>query len=150
MKTPSVVNMIALLATCLFSNTTTWAQTDEQSPDSEGMVTASAAANLDPDFFVTADITGVELVDADGAQILQIKGTIDADKFKRAWMQIGSGSNPETWKFVGQKRKYPIRDGVLGYVPLAEFSGADVWQIVINVEHRNGERKSDRHPVRIN
>ena len=81
-----------------------------------------------------AEITGVDPVQSDAGTVLHVLGTIDADGFKRAWMQIGAGENPGNWKFVGQKRKYAIQDGVLGVVPLAEFSGADVWQVVINVD----------------
>ncbi len=99
---------------------------------------------------ITAEITGVELVSADDRDYLHILGTIGAPWFKRAWMQIGQGSTPSTWRFVGQKRKYPIEDGVLGKIPLSEFSGGDLWQVVINVEDTNGLTKQARFPVRIN
>jgi hypothetical protein len=115
-----------------------------------GMVNAKAALGVEPGFFVTAVITGVEPVETEAGTVLHIKGTIDSDGFKRAWMQIGAGTDPGAWKYVGQKRKYAIQDGVLGVVPLTEFSGSDVWQVVINVEHRNGITKSTRYPVRIN
>ena len=99
---------------------------------------------------ITARITGVELVSADDRDYLHILGTIDAPGFKRAWMQIGQGSTPTTWRFVGQKRKYPIEDGVLGKIPLSEFSGGDLWLVVINVEDTSGLTKQARFPVRIN
>jgi len=114
-----------------------------------GMVNATAALSVEPDFFVTAEITGVEKVQTQAGTILHVKGTIDADGFKRAWMQIGAGDNPGTWKYVGQKRKHVIRDGVLGVIPLGEFSQSGTWQVVINVEHQNGIRKSARYPVNI-
>lgn len=114
-----------------------------------GIVNAKAALGVEAGFFVSAEITGVDPVETDAGTVLHIKGTIDADSFKRAWMQIGPGENPGAWKYVGQKRKYPIHDGVLGVVPVAEFAGADLWQIVINVEHKNGVSKSARYPVRL-
>lgn len=114
-----------------------------------GMVNAKAALGVEAGFFVTAQITGVDPVETETGTVLQINGTIDSDHFKRAWMQIGPGENPGTWKYVGQKRKYPIHDGVLGVVPVSEFAGADVWQIVINVEHKNGVSKSARYQVRL-
>ena len=52
-------------------------------------------------------------------------------------------------RFVGQKRKYPIRDGVIDKIPIAQFAGADKWQIVVNVEHKNGIVKRARYPVTI-
>jgi uncharacterized protein YfiM (DUF2279 family) len=113
------------------------------------MVNAKLALGATGDFFVTAEISGIELLQSDAGEAIQVKGTIDADHFKRAWMQIGAGENPGAWKFVGQKRKYPIRGGVLGTVPITEFAGAELWQLVINVEHKNGVTKSARYPVRI-
>ncbi len=99
---------------------------------------------------IKAEITGVELVSADDRDYLHVLGTITAAGFKRAWMQIGQGSAPTTWRFVGQKRKYPIENGVLGKIPLSEFSGGDLWQVVINVEDTSGLTKQARFPVRIN
>lgn len=115
-----------------------------------GMVNAKAALGVGAGFSLTAQITGVEPVETETGTVLQIKGTIDSDGFKRGWMQIGPGENPGSWKYVGQKRKFPIRDGVLGTVPLTEFAGADVWQIVMNVEHKNGVQKSARYQIRLN
>jgi hypothetical protein len=114
-----------------------------------GMVNATAALSVEAGFFVTAEIIGVDKVQTQAGTILHVQGTIDADGFKRAWMQIGAGDNPGVWKFVGQKRKYAIHDGILGVIPLGEFSQPGVWQVVINVEHRNGIRKSARYPVNI-
>ncbi len=115
-----------------------------------GMIDARAALGVDPDFFVTAEISGVDFVQSESSSALHVNGTIDANGFKRAWMQIGPGENPGAWKYVGQKRKYPIRNGTLGVIPISAFKGADVWQVVINVEHSNGVRKSARYPVKIN
>ena len=114
------------------------------------MVNARAALTVEPDFYMTADITGVELIDIDGRENIRVVGTIDAAAFKRAWMQIGPGENPGGWKYVGQKRKYPIHDGTLGTIPLTEFFGSELWQVVINVEHVNGIVKRDAFPVNIN
>ena len=100
--------------------------------------------------FLVAEITGVEPVETEAGVELHIKGTVDSDDFKRAWLKIGAGTEPASWRYVGQKRKYPIKDGVLGRVPLNEFSGSDVWQVVISVEHKDGSRKSATYPVRLN
>ena len=99
---------------------------------------------------LVAEITGVEPAETEAGVVLHVKGTVDSDAFKRAWLKIGAGRDPETWRYVGQKRKYPITDGVLGVVPLTEFSGSDVWQVVVSVEHRDGTRKTARYPVKLN
>ena len=115
-----------------------------------GVTLFALSAFAQSGYFLVAEITGVEPVETDAGVVLHIKGTIDSDAFKRAWLKIGAGTEPETWRYVGQKRKYPIKDGVLGEVPLTEFSGSDVWQVVISVEHKDGSRKTARYPVRLN
>lgn len=115
-----------------------------------GIVDARAALGTGADFSITAEITGVQPVPADAPAALQVQGTIDADSFKRAWMQIGPGDNPAQWRYVGAKRKYPIVDGTLGTIPLSRFAGADTWQIVVNVEHKNGVVRRDAYTFRLN
>jgi len=114
-----------------------------------GLVNARTALGAEPDFFVRAELSGAEFVETEGRSVLEIHGTIDATRFKRAWMQIGPGEEPATWKYVGQKRKYPIRDGLVGWIPLSEFAGADLWQVVVNVEDENGVVRRGRLPVRL-
>jgi hypothetical protein len=114
-----------------------------------GMVNAQAALSVDADFSITAEITSLEPVPQEAPQFIRVKGTIDASAFKRAWMQIGPGENPGGWRYVGQKRKYPIVDGTLGTIPINQFTGSELWQVVINVEHRNGVVKSAAFPIKI-
>ncbi len=115
-----------------------------------GMVDARAALSVAADFSVTVAITRVEFVPADAPQFARVFGTIDASEFKRAWMQIGPGENPGAWRYVGPKRKFPIRDGELGTIPISQFSGADLWQVVVNVEHKNGVIKRAVFPITLN
>lgn len=115
-----------------------------------GMVDARAALSVGPDFSVTAEITRVELVPSDAPQFARVYGTIDASEFKRAWMQIGPGENPGGWRYVGPKRKFPIRDSELGIIPIRQFAGADLWQVVVNVEHKNGVIKRAAFPITVN
>ncbi len=112
-----------------------------------GMVNAQVALGVEPDFSVTAKITKVEALPADAPQFVRVTGTIDATGFKRAWMQIGAGENPGGWRYVGPKRKYPIHNGELGTIPIRQFSGSDLWQVVINVEHKNGVVKKAVLPI---
>ncbi|RZV36083.1 MAG: hypothetical protein EX272_09400, partial [Chromatiales bacterium] len=114
-----------------------------------GMVDARAALNADADFSVTAEITGLELFPSDAPQYVRVRGTIDASDFKRAWMQIGPGENPGGWRFVGQKRKYPIVNGEIGTIPLRSFNSSGLWQVVVNVEHKNGVVKRAAFPITV-
>ncbi len=114
-----------------------------------GMVDAAAALSVTPDFYITAEISSAEIVETETGKWVHVNGTIDASEFKRAWMQIGPGENPGQWLFYGQKRKYPIENGLLGRIQLARFTGHDLWQVVINVEHENGVVRSASFPFRI-
>ncbi len=114
-----------------------------------GMINAKAALSVENDYSVTAEISRVDLVPAEAPQFARVYGTIDASKFKRAWMQIGPGENPGSWRFVGPKRKYPIRDSELGIIPIRNFNSEGIWQVVVNVEHQNGVIKRAAFPVTI-
>jgi hypothetical protein len=114
-----------------------------------GMLDARTALSVDPQFFVTAAIDRAQLVQVEGGgSRLRIIGTADAEMFKRAWLQIGAGENPASWKSVGSKLKFPVRNGTLGSIPRREFRGSELWQLVVNVEHKNGTVKRAVYPVR--
>lgn len=114
-----------------------------------GLVNAQAALSVAADFSLTAEISSVELVTPEAPQFARVNGTIDASHFKRAWLQIGPGENPGEWRYVGPKRKFPIKNGVLATIPISNFSGSDLWQVVVNVEHQNGIVKRAAFPVTI-
>lgn len=114
-----------------------------------GMVDARAALGVDADFFIRADITGLQAMPAEAPQLIQVVGTVDASEFKRAWLQIGPGENPSAWRYVGAKLKFPIIDGALASIPLSQFAGNDLWQVMVNVEHKNGVTRRDLFPIRI-
>jgi subtilisin family serine protease len=114
-----------------------------------GMVDARAALGVDPGFHVTAEISNVVLVPADAPQFASVRGTIDASRFKRAWVQVGPGENPGGWRYVGQKRKFPIKNGEIATIPINQFVGADLWQVVVNVEDANGVLKRAVFPIEV-
>jgi subtilisin family serine protease len=114
-----------------------------------GMVNPRAALAAAPGFRMIAEITKVELLPAEAPTHAHVWGTIDATQFKRAWLQIGPGENPGAWRFVGQKRKQPIRDALLATIPLKDFAPAGRWLVVVNVEDKSGVVKRAAFPVRI-
>lgn len=115
-----------------------------------GMVNAQAALSVDPGFTMTAEISDLKREQTEeGADFVRVEGTIGAARLKRAWVQIGPGENPGVWKYVGQKRKYPITNGTISTIPVGEFAGADLWQVVVSVEDRNGVIRRAARPIRI-
>jgi len=114
-----------------------------------GMIDPRAALAVAPEFRIVAKITKVDLAPAAAPTAAQVWGTVEATHFKRAWVQMGPGENPDAWLFVGQKRKLPIRDGQLASIPLITFTRNGPWTIVVNVEDKNGVVRRDRILVRI-
>ena len=88
------------------------------------------------DKYVAASVD--QLVPDGETETLAIHGNADADKFKRAWLQIGQGAEPTAWKYVGLKMKRPVKNALLSKIPLSEFEGGGVWTIRLNVEHVDG------------
>lgn len=76
--------------------------------------------------------------------VVQVQGTTDADGFGRARLEIGAGAEPAAWKPVAAEIGKPVRGGVLGEIPAAEFAGSAKWQIRLITEHRNGRSREAR------
>ncbi len=106
-----------------------------------GLLDARAALSADPSFFIVPEITGVNVVAAGNQQKVQVMGTADADRFKKAHLEIGAGSNPAQWKSVSQDLISPVRNGVLGEIPASQFAGSVEWTIRVVVEHQNGRMR---------
>lgn len=103
-----------------------------------GLVDARRALLIDPDFHIDVSIKEVKLVRDKDDEALHVDGTVDADALKRAWITIGLGDNPTSWKRVGRKLKRSVVDGELASVPRSDFTEPGRWQLVVNAEHKNG------------
>ena len=108
-----------------------------------GLLDARAALNADPDYFVEAEIGVVGVVQKDGKQLVQIKGTANANKFKEAWLELGAGESPSKWKKIGKKLKKPVKQGILGEIDAQSFKGAKLWVVRIIVKHKKRQRTTE-------
>jgi hypothetical protein len=115
-----------------------------------GLLDAKAAAAADPEFFLEARILGVWVVEKDGEPFLRVFGTADADAFRKAWIEIGSGKNPRRWKAVSKTVTRPVRDSVLDDLSADNFAGAGQWTLRLVTEHQNGKRREARFYLRLN
>jgi hypothetical protein len=113
-----------------------------------GRLDVKAALAADPAFFVEAEIAGLEVVQTHGAQLVQVKGTADADRLKSARVEIGAGEVPDHWKRVGELDQ-PVRDGVLATIPAAELRGTPVWMIRLVAEHAGGRSREMRFQLNL-
>jgi len=113
-----------------------------------GLIDPRTALSVDKNFYLDASVG--QLVPNADAQTLEIHGRADADRFKRAWVQIGEGEVPESWKYVGLKLKRPVKDALLSEIPLSEFGGGNgVWTVRVNVEHESGTVRRATKAVRL-
>ncbi len=103
-----------------------------------GLVDARATLSTDPAFFVEARIAGVAAVVEDGATVVRVDGTADADRFVRAWLEIGAGAEPSPWRAVGEPLAALVRLGEVGQVAAAALQGELRWPLRLRVEHSDG------------
>jgi subtilisin family serine protease len=106
-----------------------------------GLLDAAAALKADPAFEIVADISGIEVVEAEGGGLaVAVNGTAGADRFARANVYIGQGENPASFKAVAAL-KAPVEAGRLALIPAGEFRTAPVWTIRLVVTHANGKTR---------
>lgn len=114
-----------------------------------GRLDVAAALAADPRAFVDARIAGIAVERRDGAVVVRITGTADADRLASARIELGQGEAPTTWRSVSRRIERPVRDGVLDDVAAQNFAGSTVWVLRLVVEHANGTRRESRHVVRL-
>lgn len=76
-------------------------------------------------------------------------GTATADRFRRAWLEIGEGESPSSWKKVGAELTSAVEAGPLGRIPATELAGAQVWSVRLVVEHEDGKTREARYVLRL-
>ncbi len=109
-----------------------------------GLLNATAALETDPAFFVDSAITGVEVIEQKGKPYLRIVGSANADKLKRAWIEIGESDEPSSWKKISKDIKKRVENGVLDTVDAQHFRGAQSWTLRLTTEHKNGRKREAR------
>jgi len=114
-----------------------------------GLLDAAAALKADPNFFVEARINGVSVVQVDGQPHLQIDGIVNANQFKRAWIEIGAGENPQEWEKVAGDFTTPAKSGALARIAARKFAGAKTWVLKLVTEHKNGNQRENRFVLKV-
>ncbi|MGV6807391.1 MAG: S8 family peptidase [bacterium] len=113
-----------------------------------GVLNAPAALAADPNQYLTAAITAVEPVQVDGKYRLVVSGTVEGSQFKRAWLEVGPGQEPTTWRGVGTKLKRQLVEAQLTSFDTSVLAGAPIWVLRLSVEDRDGRVKEARYTLR--
>ena len=109
-----------------------------------GLLDARAALDAEPSFFVESHLAQLQVVKQGGKLFVRVSGTATADRFARAWIEIGKGKSPTEWKKVSNDIDKPVQDGILADVAAGNFRGAKEWTVRLVTEHRNGKRREAR------
>jgi subtilisin family serine protease len=109
-----------------------------------GRLDARAALRADPDFFVVARLSGVAVRQVAGEPVVEVSGRALADRFSRAWVEIGRGEEPGEWQKASEELTRPVDRGVVAEIPAARLRGAARWTLRLVVEHASGARREAR------
>ena len=114
-----------------------------------GVLDAAAALEADPDFRISAAITGVEAVRSGRNTVLRVSGRALADQLDRYWIEIGAGEDPEKWKRVSDRMREPVDGAVLADLEVKHFRDAKTWVLRLIVRHRNGTTREARFSLKL-
>lgn len=98
---------------------------------------------------VVAHIDRLQVLQEKNTPEYELIGTASAERFKRAWITIGEGEDPQEWKRIGRKLKHPVVDGSLMRLPATEFTHKGLWQVELYVEAVDGTTETFRLPLRL-
>jgi hypothetical protein len=110
-----------------------------------GLLNARAALEADPDFYLDAAVSAVKASKTKKGTMIQVMGTADADKLKKAWVEIGAGEEPTRWAEVSKPIKKPVTNGVVGEFPSSALKGYKKWVVKVVAEHKNGRQTEARY-----
>jgi subtilisin family serine protease len=114
-----------------------------------GLLDGQAALSADPAYFLESRIDGIKIIKKGGKAFLRVSGTIDADQFKGARIQLGKGSAPKKWLQVNKLLDKVVKDGILMDLPAGFFKGAKEWTIRIITEHGSGAKRESRFKLKL-
>lgn len=102
-----------------------------------GLLDARRAMQASPNYFVEARIVGMSVIQKDGKTFVQVNGVATADRFKQAWLELGEGEDPSSWKKVASDIEASVDGDVLGDIDANNFQGATVWILRLTTQHED-------------
>ncbi len=112
-----------------------------------GLINVSNALAADPNFYLTADIQQAEVTSGPGGKQLTITGSVDADAFAGASIELAPMDYPTDWIRVTEALEAPVNSGILATIHGKYLRGADHWIVRIRTEHANGRVRETRMAV---
>jgi len=111
-----------------------------------GRLNAVKALKADPDYFLTAKVDRVEVVEVDGEVLIQVVGTAASNDLDDYEIQLGQGENPTEWNTVFDDDDNVV-DGVVGQFGTSVFTDVGKWTVRIVVKDDDGRVKEARGSI---
>jgi len=111
-----------------------------------GRLNGYKALKADPDYFLTAKVDQVAVVEDDGELVIQVLGTATANDLDEYEIQLGQGDNPTEWKKVFNEDDEVV-NGVVGQFPATVFTDVGTWTVRLVVKHDDGRIKEARGSI---
>lgn len=111
-----------------------------------GRVNAVKALKADPDYFLTARVDRVEVVEDDGDVIIQVVGTAASNDLDEYEIQLGKGENPTEWETVFDDDDNIVND-IVGKFPTSLFTDVGKWTVRLVVKDDHGRVKEARGSI---
>ena len=115
-----------------------------------GLLDLPAALKADAKHFVDARITGVGVINLNNQLFVRVTGIARADRFDKAWVEVGHGDKPGAWKRASGTITAPVALGVLEDLPADMFDAPGRWTLRLTVAHADGSRREARRTLDIN
>lgn len=112
-----------------------------------GLIDIDAALKADPNAYVDAAIMGVGVAQANGRTVVRVSGTAASDQLKEAYIEIGAGDAPTSWKRVSRAIGTSVVGGVLDDLDPAVFAGSKEWTLRVIAVSRNGKQREARYKL---
>lgn len=111
-----------------------------------GRLNAYKALKADPDYYLTARVDRVEVVEDDGEVFIQVFGTAASNDLDEYEIQLGQGENPTEWETVFDDDDNVV-DGVVGKFPTTVFNAVGKWTVRLVVKDGEGHVKEARGSI---
>lgn len=106
-----------------------------------GRVNAYNALKADPNYFLTARVGEVGVVQDEGNYFIQVIGTAAGSEFQGYELQIGQGDDPSEWKKVLEGNN-AAQGGIIGKFPATVFTGTGKWTVRLVVKDKKKTKEA--------
>ena len=114
-----------------------------------GRLNALRALRADPDWFLLARLSGVNVARTEDGPAFEVCGSVEGSDAPSWVIELGRGSEPDDWKAVGARHEGPAEACPLGVVPLSAIGAPGTWTVRLRATDARGETREARGTIEI-